>query len=98
MNEPQAREIIRNLEDEHTERKAALNGYNLKDVYKYVVALSNEGGGHLLLGVRDDGSIGGTQAFQDIQKLKIEDAGDKELGKCLSFHVAEREIKYPFKS
>ena len=31
-------------------------------------------------------------------KLKIEDAGDKELGKCLSFHVAEREIKYPFKS
>lgn len=31
-------------------------------------------------------------------KLKIEDAGDKELGKCLSFHVAEREIKYPFKN
>ena len=30
-------------------------------------------------------------------KLKIEDTGDKELGKCLSFHVAEREIKYPFK-
>jgi hypothetical protein len=24
-------------------------------------------------------------------KLKIEDAGDKELGKCLSFHIAERD-------
>ena len=87
MNEPQAREIIRNLEDEHTERKAALNGYNLKDVYKYVVALSNEGGGHLLLGVRDDGSIGGTQAFQDIQKLKIDVLHQPKISRRIRIEV-----------
>jgi ATP-dependent DNA helicase RecG len=87
MNEPQALEIILNLEDEHTERKAALNGYNLKDVYKYVVALSNEGGGRLLLGVRDDGSIGGTQAFQDIQKLKIDILHQPKISRRIRIEV-----------
>ncbi|OGL22545.1 hypothetical protein A2707_04460 [Candidatus Saccharibacteria bacterium RIFCSPHIGHO2_01_FULL_45_15] len=87
MNEPRALEIIRNLEDEHTERKTASNSYNLKDVYRYVVALSNEGGGHLILGVKDNGAIGGTQAFGDIQKLKIDVLHQPKISRRIRIEV-----------
>lgn len=87
MNELKALEIIHNLEDEHTERKSAANNYNLKDIYSYVVALSNEGGGHLILGVRDDGSIGGTKAFNDIQKLKIDVLHQPKISRRIRIEV-----------
>jgi len=66
MNEITARELISNIEDEHTERKAARGQYDIKNVCRYTVALSNEGGGHLILGVDDAGNIVGSQSFQDI--------------------------------
>lgn len=70
MIEREALEIISHIEDEHTERKAAGSGYDLKDLSRYIVALANEGGGHILLGVSDDGRATGTPAFQDIMRLK----------------------------
>jgi ATP-dependent DNA helicase RecG len=70
MIEREALEIIARIEDEHTERKAAGSGFDLKDLSRYIVALSNEGGGHILLGVSDDGRVTGTPAFPDIMRLK----------------------------
>ena len=87
MNEISARKLVANLEDEHTERKAASNGFNLKDVYRYVVALSNEGGGHLLLGVKNDGTLGGTLAFSDIQKLKIDVLHQPKISRRIRIEV-----------
>ena len=92
MNEVIARQIIANLEDEHTERKSASNGYGLKDVYRYVVALSNEGGGHLILGVKNDGTLGGTLAFPDIQKLKIEVLHQPKISRRIRIEVDEFKL------
>lgn len=39
--------------------------------------------------------VGGEEVYI---KLKIEDQGHRKVAKCLSFHIAEREIYYPYKS
>lgn len=70
MDEVAARAIIANKEDEHTERKEATNGYDSSSLYSYVAALANEGGGHLILGVSNDGVITGTLALGDVEAWK----------------------------
>ena len=44
-------------EDEHLEFKAAENNFDYEKLCKYFVALANEGGGNLVLGVRDKWSF-----------------------------------------
>jgi len=58
-------------ESETLEFKAATSQYGIKDVLKYCVALSNEGGGHFVLGVTNDHpkKVVGTRAFGSEKKL-----------------------------
>ena len=63
-------------ENEHLEFKEASKSYRVDDVLKYCVALSNEGGGHFILGVTNDypRKVIGTQAFaseKQLNKLKL---------------------------
>lgn len=65
--------LMDKAEDEHLEFKAASHNYSRQDVCRYCVALANEGGGHLVLGVSDKRprKIIGTLAFQnEIETLK----------------------------
>jgi ATP-dependent DNA helicase RecG len=57
-------------ETEHLEFKAARNNYSVESVCEYAVAISNEGGGHLLLGVTDDvpRQVVGTTAFSNVSE------------------------------
>jgi len=61
-------------ETEHLEFKEANNGYSFDNLLKYCAALSNEGGGHLLLGVanKPPRPVVGTNAFPDIIKTKTD--------------------------
>lgn len=59
------------LESERIEFKEAKRGFEKNQLFKYCVALSNEGGGHLVLGVTDrlPRQIVGTRAFGDLDEL-----------------------------
>lgn len=52
-------------EDEHLEFKAAENRYDFEELVGYCVALANEGGGRMILGVTDKvpRRVVGTKAF-----------------------------------
>ena len=54
-------------ESEHLEFKEAKQQYDTTKLLRYCVALANEGGGHLVLGVSDKRprQVVGTQAFQN---------------------------------
>lgn len=59
-------------EDENLEFKEAKTQYDRTKLFKYCVALSNEKGGFLVLGVTDTipRKVVGTKAFRDLAKLK----------------------------
>jgi len=59
-------------EDEHLEFKEAKNTYEFQKLVDYCAALSNEGGGHIILGVTNDKprQIVGTLSFQNIVDVK----------------------------
>ena len=59
-------------EDEHIEFKEAKRQYDLTKLVSYCVALANENGGKLILGVTDKRprQVVGSQAFLDIGKTK----------------------------
>lgn len=59
-------------EDEHLEFKEAKQQFDVAKLLRYCVALANEGGGKLVLGVSDrtPRKIVGTQAFADLSTLK----------------------------
>ncbi len=68
--------LCASVESEHLEFKKASQQYNLKEVLKYCAAMSNEGGGHLVLGVTNTPprKITGTRAFlsaKQLNKLKL---------------------------
>lgn len=60
-------------EDERLEFKVAREQFDLHRLMEYLVALANEGGGRILLGVTDKPprSVVGTAAFRDINRLKF---------------------------
>ena len=60
-------------ENEHIEFKAAKDQFNLEKLLTYCVALSNEGGGYLVLGVSDKAprKVLDTQAFLNLSDLKL---------------------------
>lgn len=90
-------------EDQHLEFKEAKNQFDTRKLSEYCVALANEGGGVLLLGVADrpPRAVVGTQAFPDTvdaaEKLfqsvgfRVDvDAVAHPDGRVLVFHVPSR--------
>ena len=96
------------MENEHFEFKEAKNRYDFQELVKYCVALANEGGGKMILGITDKlpRRVVGTQAFQNLERTK---AGliDRILlridaeeithpqGRVVVFHVPSRPIGMP---
>lgn len=95
-------------EDEHLEFKEAKQDYDFEELVKYCVALANEGGGKMILGVTDKLPrwVVGTQAFKDLERTKAgltdrirlridaEEINHTD-GRVLVFHVPSRPIGMP---
>lgn len=95
-------------ESEHFEFKEAKHRYDFEELVKYCVALANESGGKIILGVTDKipRRVVGTQAFGNLERTK---AGLTERihlridaeeiihpdGRVLIFHVPSRPIGAP---
>ncbi len=60
-------------ENEQLEFKEAKNQFDITKLFKYCIALANEGGGKLILGVSDKHprKIVNTQAFSNLDEIKI---------------------------
>ncbi|MDR3583422.1 MAG: putative DNA binding domain-containing protein [Candidatus Pacebacteria bacterium] len=94
MNIEELKELFRRNESENLEFKEAKNSFSIlgndgrqkKSVLGYVVAVGNEGGGKLILGVDDDKNIVGTRAIE-----RIEDAKSQIYNK-LNFRIDIEEI------
>lgn len=69
----QLQELLDCKEDEHLEFKEAKNTYDSEKLVKYCVALANEGGGKLILGVTDKipRRVVGSQAFKPLTGTKV---------------------------
>ncbi len=78
-------------ENEHLEFKEAKNNYHFDKLVKYCVALANEGGGKMILGVTDrpPRRVVGTQAFTDLERTK---AG---LVERLRLRIEAEEVVHP---
>lgn len=78
-------------EDEHLEFKQAKNNFHFETLVKYCVALANEGGGKMILGVTDKVPriVVGSQVFQDLERTK---AG---LIERLRLRVDVEELRHP---
>lgn len=95
-------------EDERLEFKAAENRYDFEELVGYCVALANEGGGRMVLGVTDKvpRRVVGTKAFEvpertvagihDRLHLKVTcDEVAHPGGRVLVFHVPSRPVGQP---
>lgn len=95
-------------ENEHLEFKAAENRYDFEDLVDYCVALANEGGGRMILGVTDKlpRRVVGTKAFEVPERtvagiherleLKVTfDEVPHPNGRVLVFHVPSRPTGQP---
>ena len=78
-------------EDEHLECKEAKTNFHFETLVKYCVALANEGGGKMILGVTDQlpRTVVGSQAFSNLERTK---AG---LIERLRLRVDVEEIQHP---
>ena len=78
-------------EHERLEFKQAKNQFDTEELFKYCVALSNEGGGLLLLGVTDKPprKVVGTAAFPNPDKVK------SQIFAKLKFRVEVEEVAHP---
>ncbi len=73
MNIEEFKELLTiNSENEHLEFKKAERSFDFEKLVKYCVAISNEGGGKIILGVTDKmpRCVVGTEAFKSIEKVK----------------------------
>ena len=90
---PQKLDSWRKASSEHQrlEFKEAKNQFDNRKLHEYCVAIANEGGGHLLLGVADKPPrpIVGTQAFPN--PLKTEE----KVFQKLRFRVEIEEVNHP---
>jgi ATP-dependent DNA helicase RecG len=59
-------------EDEHLECKEAKTNFHFETLVKYCIALANQGGGKMILGVTNKlpRTVVGSHAFQDIERTK----------------------------
>ena len=78
-------------EHQRLEFKKAREQYDIRKTSEYCVALANEGGGHLLLGIADalPRKVIGTRAFSDTVKT-----ADK-LFQAIGFRVNIEEVQHP---
>ena len=78
-------------ETQNLEFKEAKNQYDNKKLYKYCVALANEGGGHLLLGISDKlpRHVVGSAAFNDPIQMA------SKLFTAVGFRVDIEEVDHP---
>ncbi|MGM9320866.1 RNA-binding domain-containing protein [Deinococcus aquaticus] len=78
-------------EDERLEFKAARRQYDSDDLSRYMVALANEGGGHLVMGVTDQRprQVCGTEAFGDYRNRQ------QQLTQNLRLRVTVTELAHP---
>ncbi len=78
-------------EGEHLEFKEAKQQYDTSKLFRYCVALANEGGGHLVLGVSDKPprKVVGSQAFQNTGEIKA------RILQVLHFRVEITELTHP---
>ena len=78
-------------EHERLEFKEAKEQFDTRELSKYCVALANEGGGVLLLGVTDKAprAVVGTNAFLNLNELK------SDIFAKLKFRVDVEEIAVP---
>ena len=95
-------------ESEHFEFKEAKQRYDFEELVKYCVALANEGGGKMILGVTDKipRHVTGTQAFGNLERTKaglterihlridVEELMHPD-GRVLVFHIPSRPIGAP---
>ncbi len=96
-------------ETEHLEFKEAKNQFDFNTLTEYCVALANEGGGRLLLGIanKPPRPVVGTKAFLNVVKItedllnKLHFRVDVEAvqhpdGRVLVFHIPSRPIRHPY--
>jgi len=78
-------------ETQRLEFKEAKFSFDREKLYEYCVAIANEGGGFLILGVADrpPRSIVGTVAFEDVVKC------EERLFEAVGFRVNVEEIWHP---
>ncbi|GAT32472.1 predicted transcriptional regulator [Terrimicrobium sacchariphilum] len=78
-------------ENQTLEFKEAKTQFDNKKLYEYCVALANEGGGHLLLGVTDKRprNVVGTLAFNDLVAMTA------KLFEAVGFRVDIEEVRHP---
>jgi len=83
--------MLHDNEDEHLEFKEAKNRYDFEELTRYCVALANEGGGKMVIGVSDrrPREVVGTLAFDDLERTK---AG---LTERLRLRIDAEEIRHP---
>lgn len=72
INIEQLHAMMKIPEDEHLEFKSAREGFDQDKLTKYCVALANERGGMLILGITDQlpRQIVGTKAFPNLEKIR----------------------------
>ena len=99
---------LNDKEDEHLECKEAKNNFHFETLVQYCVALANERGGRMILGVTDKPprTVVGSQAFLDLERTKaglierlrlrvdVEEIQHPQ-GRVLVFHVPSRPIGMP---
>ena len=78
-------------EDERLEFKEAKTQFDSDRLTKYCVALANEGGGHIVLGVTDKRprQVVGTQSFGDLSALK------RNQSQRVRLHIDATELLHP---
>ncbi len=71
MTSQELEKVLSESENEHIEFKEAKNDYDFQELMKYFIALANEGGGKMILGVGDKipRKIIGTSAFTNTNDL-----------------------------
>ena len=104
----QLKKWIRLAESEHLEFKLAGRQFDFEKLIRYCVALANEGGGKLILGVTDKPprQVAGTEAFRDVGKTQAQLLDRLHLridmeemvhpdGRIVVVHVPSRPIGRP---
>ena len=78
-------------EAQHLEFKEAKTQFDNQKLYRYCVALANEGGGHLILGVTDKPPrpVVGTLAFNNVVEMAA------KLFEAVGFRVDIEEVAHP---
>lgn len=98
--------LLERHESENLEFKEAKNRFDFEELVKYCVALANEGGGKILLGVSDQRKVVGTNAFPDLERTKsglverlhlrvTADEVPDARGRVIVFNVPSRPLGVP---